>query len=178
MHDTLHNKNIYAMPNLPPSILTTDNNEGQVVSVIGDTYRIIISGKQTGGKFAVIDMMVPPGSGPGPHAHPDFQESFYVVEGQIDFKSESGNYTAETGSIVSIPLGGLVHSFKNTANTIAHLLCTVIPAGLDEFFLEIGKPVEMGTFLPTPDLSLEERQTLLTLAEKYGQKLYPPDYLD
>lgn len=165
------------MTNLPESILTIDNNEGPTVSVVGDTYRIIISGKQTGGKFAVIDMMVPPGGGPGPHAHPDFQESFYVVEGEIDFKSEAGGYTAKKGSFVSIPLGGMVHSFKNTTDTIAHLLCTVFPAGLDEFFLEIGKPVQVGTFLPIPDFSLEERQALTKIAEKFGQKLFPPDYL-
>lgn len=166
------------MSNLSKSVITIDNNDGQTVSVVGDTYRIIISGKQTDGRFAVIDMMIPPGGGPGPHAHPDFQESFYVVEGAVDFKSESGNYTANKGSFISIPLGGMVHSFKNTANTPAHLLCTVIPAGLDSFFLEIGKPVEVGTYLPVPDFSLEERQTLMALAENFGQKLYPRDYLD
>ena len=164
------------MTNLPKTITTIDNNEGQGLSVVGNTYRIIISGKQTGGQFAIIEMLLPPGGGPGPHAHPNFQESFYVVEGEIDFKSELGNYTAKNGSFVSIPLGGLVHSFKNTTNSTANLLCTVVPAGLEEFFQEIGTPVQLGTFIPAPDLNLEEKQTLLTIAEKYGQKLYPPDY--
>ncbi|HEV8083021.1 MAG TPA: hypothetical protein VGP55_07465 [Chitinophagaceae bacterium] len=75
-------------------------------------------------------------------------------------------------------MGGKVHSFKNTTNNIAHLLCTVVPAGLDAFFKEIGKPVEKNTFLPPPTLSIEDMEKLKSLAEKYGQELYPPDYLD
>jgi hypothetical protein len=48
---------------------------------------------------------------------------------------------------------------------------------LEEFFLQIGKPVKIGTFLPPSILGLEEQERLKTLAEKYGQRLYPPDYL-
>ncbi|MEJ0101987.1 MAG: hypothetical protein WDO19_05240 [Bacteroidota bacterium] len=47
---------------------------------------------------------------------------------------EGGKYKAIKGSFVNIPLGGKVHCFKNTTDTIAHLLCTVVPAGLDDFF--------------------------------------------
>jgi len=159
------------------NISTIDNGEGQSLSVVGDTYRILISGEQTGGNYAVIDMLVPPGGGPGPHAHKDMQEMFYVVEGEIEFKTEDGKYIAKKGSFVNIPLGGKVHCFKNKTNNLAHMLCTVIPAGLDDFFKEIGKPVVAGTFpspqVPTP----EELDKLKTTAEKYGQKLYPPDYL-
>jgi quercetin dioxygenase-like cupin family protein len=160
------------------NITTVDENEGQTLAVVGDAYRIIISGKQTGGAYAVIDMLVPPGGGPGPHAHADIQESFYVIEGEIEFKTEGGVYFAKKGSFVNIPKGGEVHCFKNTGNTIAHMLCSVIPSGLDEFFEEIGIPVAAGTFLPPPALNEEDLSRLKAIGEKYGQKLYPPDYLD
>src|SRR5450432_774130 len=159
------------------NITTIDNGQGQSLSVVGDTYRIIMAGEQTNESYAVIDMLVPPGGGPGPHAHKDIQEMFYVVEGEVDFKMEGGNYKAKKGSFVNIPLGGAVHCFKNTSNGIAHLLCTVVPAGLDAFFQEIGKPIATGTFLKPTALSPEELLALKTIAEKYGQKLYPPDYL-
>jgi len=159
------------------NITTIDNEQGQSLSVVGDTYRILISGEQTGGNYAVIDMLVPPGGGPGPHAHKHMQEFFYVVDGEIDFKKEDGNYTAKKGAFVNIPLGGAVHSFKNTTDKIAHLLCTVVPAGLDSFFKEIGKPVEAGAFLAPQPPTQEELNKMQQLAEKYGQKLYPPDFL-
>jgi len=159
------------------SIITVDNEQGKSLSVVGDTYRILISGEQTKGNYAVIDMLIPPGGGPGPHAHKDIQEMFYVIEGEIDFKKEGGGYIANKGSFVNIPFGGAVHSFKNTTDKVAHLLCTVVPAGLDSFFQEIGKPVETGKFLAPPTLGTEELDKLKSLAEKYGQQLYPPDYL-
>ncbi|MCF0055274.1 hypothetical protein [Dyadobacter sp. CY356] len=61
---------------------------------------------------------------------------------------------------------------------MAHLLCTVIPAGLDVFFKEIGTPVEAGIFLPHPVWSEEDLKRISQIAEKHGQKLYPPNYLD
>jgi quercetin dioxygenase-like cupin family protein len=160
------------------NISTIDDGEGQSLSIVGDTYRILMHGEQTNGSYAVIDMLVPPGGGPGPHAHKNIHEMFYVVEGEVEFKKEGGTYKAKKGSFVNIPLGGAVHCFKNTSNEMAHLLCTVVPAGLDAFFEEIGKPVETGVFLPPPSLSMEELGKLKSIAEKYGQELYPPDYLD
>jgi quercetin dioxygenase-like cupin family protein len=159
------------------NIITVDEAQGQSLSVVGDAYRIIISGKQTEGAYAVIDMLVPPGSGPGPHSHADISELFYVVDGEIEFKTEAGKYAAKKGSFVNIPKGGEVHCFKNTGTEVAHLLCTVIPAGLDAFFEEIGVPVEAGTFLPPPALNEEDLTRLKAIAEKHGQKLYPPDFL-
>ena len=155
-----------------------DPNDGLTLSVIGDTYRAVITAEQTGGAFAVIDMLVPPGGGPGPHAHAALQESFYVLAGEILVRTKQKSYTAKAGSFVSIPLGGVVHSFKNIAATTAHLLCMVVPAGLEALFKEIGQPVPAGTFLPAPQLGPAELKLLTQIVEKHGQKLFPPDYLD
>ncbi len=160
------------------NIITVNEDQGKSLAVVGDSYRIIISGKQTGGAYAVIDMLVPPGGGPGPHSHANIQEMFYVVDGEIDFKTEAGKYTAKRGAFVNIPKGGEVHCFKNTSNSIAHLLCTVVPSGLDVFFEEIGTPVEPGTFLPPSVPDEKELARLRLLAEKHGQKLYPPNFFD
>lgn len=160
------------------NIITVDENQGQSLSVVGDAYRIVISGKQTEGAYAVIDMLVPPGGGPGPHAHADIQELFYVIDGEIEFKTEAGKYIAKKGSFVNVPKGGEVHCFKNISGQMAHMLCTVIPAGLDAFFEEIGIPIEAGTFLPPPAFDEKEIKRLMRIGETYGQKFYPPDYLD
>jgi quercetin dioxygenase-like cupin family protein len=162
----------------PNSILTIGPTEGQHISVVGDTYRILTSGQQTNGAYAVIDMLVPPGGGPGPHAHASFAESFYVVEGELVVRSETQTYTAGKGAFVNIPAGGAIHNFKNESDRVAHLLCIVVPAGLDQFFVEIGKPVAEGVFLPPGPIAADELEKLMKIAEKYGQELFPPDYFD
>jgi quercetin dioxygenase-like cupin family protein len=161
-------------PKLP--VITLGAQEGQTLSVAGGNYRILISGKQTGGEFATIEMTVPPGGGPGPHAHPGFQESFYVIEGEV--QSEQGTYHATKGAYIVIPKGGMVHGFKNKSGQLAKLLCVVVPSGLEEMFLELGVPVAEGTFLPPPVMDETAKQKLQLLLEKYGQKMYPPNYFD
>lgn len=158
--------------------LTIDPEAGNSISVAGNNYRILVTGKDTGGAFATIDMLIPPGGGPGPHAHADFEESFYVVEGEVEFKSEFGTYVAAQGSFISIPKGGVVHGFKNKTQQTAHLLCTVVPAGLELFFEEVGQPVATGQFLPPPVLDAATLKRLQGIAEKHGQQLFPPNYLD
>ena len=162
----------------PTSVITLDAPDGQYLSVVGDTYRLLVTGEQTGGAFATIDMLIPPGGGPPPHAHAQIQESFYVLEGEVVVRSESQTYTARQGAFVTIPRGGAVHSFKNETDSVAHLLCTVVPAGLEKLFQEIGRPVAAGTFLPPPPPpGPADQQRLAALAGKYGQELFPPDYL-
>lgn len=161
-----------------PAPIALGAKDGRNLSIAGGTYRILVSGKQTGGAFATIEMNVPPGSGPGPHAHPDFEESFYVLEGEVEVKSEASTYLASKGAFVNIPKGGIIHCFKNKSDKPAKLLCTVTPAGLEDMFEEIGTPVTFGQVAPSSPPGPEALENMKVIAEKYGQTLYPPDYLD
>ena len=165
------------MKNSKPAPITVGATSGQNLSVVGDTYRILVSGKETGGAFAAIDMLIPPKGGPGPHSYANFHESLYIIDGEIEVKSEAGTYIAKKGSFVTIPEGGIVHYFKNMTDITAHIICTVVPAGLEEFFIEVGKPVASNMFLPPPPMDDPEAiKKLQEIAEKHGQKVYPPDY--
>ena len=166
------------MQNSKPSPITIGAQDKQSISVVGDTYRILVTGKETGGAFATIDMLIPPNGGPGPHSHADFHETFYVVDGAVEVKSEAGSYTAGKGSYVVIPKGGIIHYFKNKTNEVAHLLCTVVPSGLEEMFIAIGEPVAAGTFITPPPMDENKMKSLIEIVEKYGQKVYPPNFLD
>jgi hypothetical protein len=46
------------------SIIAITDLEGDSVSIVGDTYRIIIGGEQTGGAYSLVDMLIPPNGGP------------------------------------------------------------------------------------------------------------------
>jgi quercetin dioxygenase-like cupin family protein len=154
-----------------------NKNEGELLAIAGGNYRIIISGEETNGSYAVIEMVVPPGAGPPPHSHPDFQEMMYILEGELEFKTEAGKQIVSKDGFVNIPLGGAIHCFKNMSENYARLLCTVIPAGLENLFSEIGTHVLPGQFLPAPELTEKRKEFLKEINLKYGQKTYPPDFL-
>lgn len=137
-------------------------DEGEVLSIAGGRYRILISGEETGGNYAVIEMNVPPGGGPNPHAHPDMQEMFYVVEGEVEFRTDNGKTRAGQGGFINIPFGGGVHAFKNVSDQPAKLLCTVVPSGLEVMFKEASKAAG-------PD-------EIKAILAKYRQVVYPVDY--
>ena len=166
------------MENTNNSIAAVAAQEGPSISVVGDTYRIVIGSEQTNGAYALIDMLIPPEGGPPPHSHATFQEAFYIIDGEIEVITKEKNYSATKGSYVNIPFNGPVHKFTNRTDKTAHILCLTTPAGMEKMFDEIGKPVAAGTFLPPPQMTPEEKKQFQSIAEKYGQKLYPPDYLD
>jgi quercetin dioxygenase-like cupin family protein len=160
----------------PTSINTLDPQAGPIVSQAGGTYRVVVSGEQTNQAYAVIDMLVPPHSGPVPHAHPAIQETFYILEGEVVVRSETQTYVAKKGAVVTIPLGGAVHNFTNESTAMAQLLCIVAPAGLEAFFLTVGQPIVAGQPLSTQPPTPEQQQRIGALARQYGQEVFPPDY--
>ena len=160
------------------SITAISSEEGYSVSVVGDTHRTIISGQQTNGAYALVEMLIPPNGGPPPHSHVETQEAFYIIDGQIEVITKEKKYSATKGSYVNIPINGPVHKFTNKTDKTAHLLCFLTPAGMEKMFEEVGKPVAPNAFLPPPQMTPEEQKRVQSIAEKYGQKLYPPDYLD
>lgn len=159
------------------SISIINPDQGETLAIAGGNYRIIISGDQTNGSYAVIEMTVPPGGGPPPHAHPDTQEMFHVLEGELTFKTEQGHHIVSKDGFVNIPLGGAIHCFKNNSENYARLLCTVVPAGLENLFRELGEPVEPGQMLPIPEMTEQRKAFLKEIDLKYNQKTYPPDFL-
>jgi quercetin dioxygenase-like cupin family protein len=51
----------------------------------GDFYRFLITGAESGGAYFAMEAIVPPGGGPPPHIHRNEKETFYVLEGEVEF---------------------------------------------------------------------------------------------
>jgi quercetin dioxygenase-like cupin family protein len=166
------------MENTNNSLIAVGSKEGPIVSVMGDTYRIVIGSEQTNGVYTLIDMLIPPKGGPGPHSHAMFQEAFYIIDEEIKVITKEKTYIATKGSYVNISFNGPVHQFTNETDRIAHVLCFITPAGMEKMFVEIGKPVAADTLLPIPQLTPEDLKRFQSIAERYGQKLYQPAYFD
>jgi quercetin dioxygenase-like cupin family protein len=145
------------------------------VALVGDVYTILVTGEQTGGRYALIDMLVPPGGGPPPHRH-DFEEMFHVLEGEVEVLFRGARSAAQAGATVNIPANA-PHAFRNVADRPARLLCMVTPPGLEQFFLEVGDRVATRTG-PPPVLDEPARAERLAramrLAPKYKNEFLPP----
>jgi quercetin dioxygenase-like cupin family protein len=114
------------------------------------------------GRHCVIDMYIPAGGGPPPHRH-NFEETFTILEGEIELVFRGEKLMARAGATVNIPANA-PHSFKNAASRPARLLCMCSPAGLEEMFKRVGDPVHSRTAAP-PGLSDAEKAERLLRAQ-------------
>jgi len=146
--------------------------EGRSIWVVGDRYTIMCGGNDTGGAFAMMEAIVPPGHGPPPHIHSREDEAFYVLEGEVQFHADGSSFTVTSGAWVTLAKGSL-HYFENTGSTPARMLILVTASGLEDFFLEVGREAiegEAEPVLPTP----EDIQRLVDTAPKYGLEIRLP----
>jgi len=79
------------------------------IGVVGDTYTITVSGDETNGRFCVIDMHIPPGGGPGPHRH-DFEETFILLEGEVEATFRGKKSIVKAGDTINIPSNCLLYT--------------------------------------------------------------------
>jgi quercetin dioxygenase-like cupin family protein len=149
------------------SVAAPDDPQLRHVAVVGDTYTILLAGAQTGGRYCLIDMLVPQGGGPGPHRH-DFEEMFTLLEGELEMTFRGTKSVVKAGATVNIPANA-PHFFKNVAAKTARLLCMCSPAGLEEFFMAIGTPVN-GRTAPAPKPSPEDMQAFAKKAAAFAPK--------
>jgi quercetin dioxygenase-like cupin family protein len=167
------------MSTIPPDDLTRNLTLAQPddlphIGLVGDTYTITVTGEQTGGRFCVIDMYVPPGGGPPPHRH-DYEETFSLLEGEIEATFRGKKLLVRAGETLNIPANA-PHQFHNASSGPVRMLCICSPAGLEKLFMEAGVPVATRT-TPPPKLSEIEQaaffKRMKALMPKHRTELLP-----
>jgi quercetin dioxygenase-like cupin family protein len=136
------------------------------IGLVGDTYTILLSGEDTAGRFCLIDMHIPPGGGPPPHRH-DFEETFTLLEGELEATFRGEVSIVKAGQSIHIPANA-PHRFHNASQSAVRLLCTCSPAGQEKLFAEIGIPVATRT---TPPPRLDEAE--MAAFRKKAEELAP-----
>ncbi len=147
---------------------TSDDPQQPHIGLVGNTYTILLTGKDTAGRYCLIDMYVLPGGGPPAHRH-DFEETFAVLEGEIEATFRGEHSTVRAGHTIHIPANA-PHRFQNNSERPARLMCICSPAGQEEFFMELGVRVASRTTAPPaldPSGQAELKAKSEALAPKY-----------
>lgn len=132
---------------IPAAGFVAPPGSGRVLPLVG---RVAVSGRQTGGALEVIEYQGNAAC-PPPHVHREREECIQVLEGRFTFTLGHEQIEATPGSWVFVPRGTR-HGF--TASSDARALIVVCPAGLEDFFAELGSGLAQG-------LSTEEIRAVL-----------------
>ena len=92
-----------------PPFVVTPKSYPDPLNVVGEHITVLASGEATG-SYEIFLQEGPEGSGPPPHSHP-WDESFYVIKGELEFGVGTETMSAPAGTLVHLP-AGTMHWFR------------------------------------------------------------------
>jgi quercetin dioxygenase-like cupin family protein len=131
------------------------------------------TGQETGGAFALVELVALPGAEPPPHIHYGTDETYCLLEGEVEVLDGERTFTAQAGSVVHIPKGTL-HAWRNATTEPARALLLITPSGFEGIIEEMGVPGTLSSPPPPPPPPTPgDLQRLQELGRKYDTE-YPP----
>lgn len=132
--------------------------------VFGVQVEILLRSEDTGGTHATYLVTAAPGTGAPPHVHRADDETFYVLEGELEVLQGEVWHRAGVGASVFLPRG-VPHAFRNPGEQPVRFLGVATPGGHERFFEAVDQLVSEGRF--TPEAGLE-------VCRQFGMELLPP----
>jgi quercetin dioxygenase-like cupin family protein len=146
--------------------------QGDAFWSFGDLVTFKIGPEPTNGAFSVAELWVGPKGGPPPHVHSREDETFYVLEGTMQFVLEDNVYVAGPGEAFFLPRGK-VHTFHNPTDKPAKALVMAAPCGFEKFMKAWATPRSQSATPPPPPANASDMAPLLAACASFGLEMKP-----
>lgn len=143
--------------------------EGEARWWLGVTLATIkATGKETGGRYTLVEVLEPEGEEAPLHVHHNEDEAFWILEGELTFEIGDKKMKASPGSFLFGPRG-VPHRYTVESGP-ARMLFILSPAGFEEFIYATSEPAKERVLPPRPDgpPDPEEMEQLRALVRQYG----------
>jgi quercetin dioxygenase-like cupin family protein len=108
-----------------------------MTSVPNVRTNVLLRSEETGGHMSVTEIVVPPhNAGPPLHTH-DFDEAFYMLEGELIFQVEDALVTKGAGELSFAPRN-VAHTLAKHSDAPARYVLVCTPAGLERHWARIA----------------------------------------
>lgn len=147
-------------------------SEGEARWWLGGPAIIKASGKETDGRFSLVEIVDAEGVETPLHVHHNEDESFWILEGSFTFEVGSQTIKAEPGSFLFGPKD-IPHRYRVDKGP-ARLLFLFSPAGFEDFIRDTSEPISTPTLPPPSDMqpsSEEMEQLMAPFLQKYGLEI-------
>jgi quercetin dioxygenase-like cupin family protein len=127
-------------------------------SVPNLTTKVLLRSEETDGHVSVTEIVVPPRSaGPPLHTH-DFDEAFYMLEGELIFQVEDALVTRGGGELSFAPRN-VAHTLANQSDAPARYVLVCTPAGFERHWARIaadaaGVEAPQWALQPIPEVTV------------------------
>src|SRR2546425_5922828 len=113
-------------------------DEGEAYWLLGMLEIVKISGQDTNGEYGLVEITVRAGEGSPWHVHPEEDEWFYVLDGEVTVWVADTKLSLKAGSFVFGPKG-VPHTFY-VETGVAKMLVGFAPMQFEGFQREVGEP--------------------------------------
>ena len=121
-----------------PSVL--DPNEGEAFWFNNDLLTFKATRLETGGAFVLLEELSRRGKVTPLHDHPEEDETFYVLQGEVLFHLDGSERSLAAGGFVSVPRG-VPHAYLVTSETARSLILITPGSGaMEAFFRDASEP--------------------------------------
>jgi quercetin dioxygenase-like cupin family protein len=99
--------------------------------------RVVLRSEETAGAVSIIELSSNAGwPGPPLHRH-DFDEAFYVTDGELTFQLGEEVFTRGPGGLAFAPRN-VAHTYANHSDAPARALLVCTPAGFERYFARMA----------------------------------------
>ncbi len=122
---------------------------------IDGLVRVHLSGEDTAGRLALLEMEAPRGHMPPLHVHRAEDETFVVLDGALTLYVGNEARILRPGDVAHAPMH-VPHTFRVESET-ARWVVACAPAGFERFVAEVGEPAPEAVLPPAPVLPEPDR---------------------
>jgi quercetin dioxygenase-like cupin family protein len=148
------------------------NEEGEAFWLLGMLQTIRISRDDTAGRYGMLEIVVPAGVGSPWHVHPEEDEWFYVLDGELTFYVGDTRLSLPAGSFGFGPKG-VPHTFIAEPPEGARALVGFQPMQFEGFLREVGVPAPERV-VPPPMEGHPDMARLAPIAARNGFEILGP----
>ncbi|MCU1677298.1 MAG: cupin protein [Frankiales bacterium] len=123
---------------------------------------------ETGGAFILFEDQMTAGKCSPLHVHPDSDETFYVVDGEIAVHLDGTQHRLSAGAVMVAPRG-VPHAFLVLTPT-ARVLCLHTPGSCEAFYWDASEPLAAGA----SDGPVDMERVRLSAARNGGMVIVGP----
>ncbi len=146
---------------MPVPFIVKPGQAPRPLNVVGEKITVLASSEQTGG-YEIFLQVGPEACGPPPHNHP-WDESFYIIKGEIVLGIDQNQITAVPGTLVHVP-AGTTHWFRFCKGG-CEMVSMTSRDGASRLFADFDREI----YPEKPDLG-----KLMDIAQRHGLVVVPP----
>ena len=150
-----------AYPIEPTITRRSDQTGGSHIADVQSNY--FLRGENTGGAFSLTEIVFQPGSQGTPlHIHSREEETYYVIEGELEVHVGDDKIILGPGGSVMLPRN-IKHKVFPVGHVVTRVLMIISPPGLEQMLMQLDA-ISPGEF---------DMQAVVNLSKQYGVEILP-----